>query len=47
VLDAVRRKDLDALNVLRISDAERLLGGARIAYLNATDPKRVIVGLDE
>src|SRR5262245_47873551 len=47
VLDAVRRKDMDALNVLKISDAERLLGGARIAYLNATDPKRVIVGLDE
>jgi len=47
VLDAVRRKDAEALNVLRISDAERLLSGARIAYLNATDPKRVIVGLDE
>ena len=47
VLDAVRRKDAEALNVLRISDAERLLGGAKIAYLNATDPKRVIVGLDE
>ncbi|MGE0132138.1 MAG: cell division protein FtsQ/DivIB [Blastocatellales bacterium] len=47
VLDAVRRKDADALNVLRISDAERLLGGTKIAYLNATDPKRVIVGLDE
>jgi cell division protein FtsQ len=47
VLDAVRRKDAEALNVLRISDAERLLGGTRIAYLNATDPKRVIVGLDE
>lgn len=47
VLDAVRRKDTDALNVLRISDAERLLSGTKIAYLNATDPKRVIVGLDE
>ncbi len=47
VLDAVRRKDAEALNVLRIGDAERLLGGAKIAYLNATDPKRVIVGLDE
>ncbi len=47
VLDAVRRRDADALNVLRISDAERLLSGVRIAYLNATDPKRVIVGLDE
>jgi cell division septal protein FtsQ len=47
VLDAVRRKDPEALNVLRISDAERLMSGAKIAYLNAMDPKRVIVGLDE
>jgi len=47
VLDAVGNKDADKLNVLRISDAERLLSGVRIAYLNATDPKRVIVGLDE
>jgi hypothetical protein len=48
VLDAVRSKNAEALNVLRISDAERLLKeDVRIAYLNATDPKRVIVGLDE
>jgi cell division septal protein FtsQ len=47
VLDAVRNRDAERLNVLRISDAERLLSGVRIAYLNATDPKRVIVGLDE
>jgi cell division septal protein FtsQ len=47
VLDAVKRNDAEALNVLRISDAEKLLSGARISYLNATIPKRIIVGLDE
>jgi cell division protein FtsQ len=50
VLDAVRSQNAEALKVLRISDAERLLDSSRranIAYLNATDPKRVIVGLDE
>lgn len=47
VLDAVRRKDAEALKVLSISDAERLLGGAKIVYVNATIPKRVIVGLAE
>lgn len=46
ILAAVNRKDLEALNVLRISDAERLLNGT-INYLNVTDPKRPIVGLDE
>ena len=47
VLDAIKRKDAEALNVLRIGDAEKLLSGVKIAYLNATIPKRVIVGLDE
>jgi len=47
VLDAVRRKDAQALQVLKIEDAQRLLNGNRIAYLNATIPKRVIVGLAE
>lgn len=47
VLEAVRRRDADALRVLSITDAERLLGGARIVYVNATIPKRVIVGLAE
>src|SRR5262245_13290326 len=46
ILDAVRRKDLDALNVLRISDAERLLSG-KILYLNVNDPKRPVAGFDE
>lgn len=47
VLDAIRRKDAEALNVLRIDDAEKLLSGAQIAYINASEPKRVIVGLFE
>jgi cell division septal protein FtsQ len=48
VLDAVRRGDTNALNLFKIGDVERLLQPeVRIAYLNATDPKRVIVGLDE
>jgi len=47
VLDAIRRKDAEALNVLRIADAEKLLSGARIAYVNASDPRRMIVGLYE
>ncbi len=47
VLDAIRRKDVEALNVLRVADAEKLLNGAGISYLNATTPKRVVVGLNE
>lgn len=48
VLDAIRRKDAQALQVLKIEDAERLLSSSsRVAYLNATIPKRVIVGLAE
>jgi len=46
ILAAVGRKDTDALNVLRIGDAERLLNG-KINYLNVNDPKRPVVGLDE
>jgi cell division protein FtsQ len=46
ILAAIGRKDLDALNVLRIGDAERLLSG-KINYVNVNDPKRPVVGLDE
>jgi POTRA domain, FtsQ-type/Cell division protein FtsQ len=46
ILAAIGHKDLDALNVLRISDAERLLSG-KINYVNVNDPKRPVVGLDE
>jgi cell division septal protein FtsQ len=47
VLDAIRKKDLQALQVLKIEDAQKLLDGGKVAYLNATIPKRVIVGLAE
>jgi cell division septal protein FtsQ len=46
ILAAINRKDLEALNVLRIGDAERLLNG-KINYVNVNDPKRPVVGLDE
>src|SRR5215813_2404946 len=46
ILAAIGSKDLDKLNVLRIGDAERLLGG-KINYVNVNDPKRPVVGLDE
>lgn len=46
VLEAVERRDLNALTLLKVSDAERLLENAgRISYLNATQEDRVIVGL--
>ncbi|HZF39316.1 MAG TPA: FtsQ-type POTRA domain-containing protein, partial [Blastocatellia bacterium] len=46
ILAAIDRKDLDALNVLRIGDAERLLS-EKINYVNVVDPKRPVVGLNE
>ncbi len=45
VLSAIERKDLSTLNLLNVSDARRLINGGRVAYLNATRPDRVIVGL--
>ena len=45
VLDAVARRDLETLQLLRLGDAERLLAGARIAYLNTKVPRRIVVGL--
>jgi cell division septal protein FtsQ len=47
ILQAVERKDISALQLMRISDAERLLSGKPIAYINATVPGRAIVGLAE
>src|SRR5262249_3458176 len=47
ILDAIKRKDLETLNVLRISDAERLLSGAKIGYLNVSNPNHLVVGFDE
>ena len=43
VIDAIERKDLSALGLLKASDAERLVNGERIAYLDVTHPG-VIVG---
>lgn len=45
VLDAVARRDLETLQLLRLGDAERLLAGARIAYLNTKVPRRIVVGI--
>jgi cell division septal protein FtsQ len=45
VLDAVARRDVAALRVLKLTDAERLLSGPPIAYINATLTDRVVVGL--
>ena len=45
VLDAVERRDVTALRVLKLTDAERLLSGPPIAYINATLSDRVVVGL--
>lgn len=45
VLDAIERKDLSTLGFYKITDAERLVRGNRIAYLNVTHPERVVVGL--
>ncbi len=43
VVDAIERKDLTALGLLKVSDAEKLVNGDRIAYLNVTHAS-VIVG---
>lgn len=47
ILQAVERKDISALQLLKISDAERLLHSKPIAYINTTVPGRAIVGLAE
>lgn len=44
VLDAAARRDLGSLGLLRVEDAQRMVDGARIAYLNTRIPRRVIVG---
>ena len=46
VLDAIERKDHSALGFFKIADAEKLVNGNRISYLNVTHPERVIVGLE-
>jgi cell division septal protein FtsQ len=47
VVTAIEKPDVEALKLLRINDAEKLLSGARISYINATTPNRVVVGLEE
>jgi cell division protein FtsQ len=47
ILQAVERRDISALQLLKISDAEQLLSGKPIIYINATVPERAIVGLAE
>jgi hypothetical protein len=46
VLEAVARRDVETLGLLRLAEAEKLLGGARITYLNAKVPRRIVVGLN-
>ena len=46
VLDAIERKDLSALGFFKIADAEKLVNGNRISYLNVTHPERVVVGFE-
>ncbi len=46
-LDAVKRRDLESMRLLRLGDVERLLSGRRIKYVNATNLNRVVVGFDE
>lgn len=45
VLDAIERKDLSTLGFFKITDAERLVHGNRISYLNVTPAEHVVVGL--
>jgi cell division protein FtsQ len=47
VIEVVNRRDADRLGLMKIGDADRLLSGVPIKYLNVTDPSRVVVGLDE
>ena len=46
VLEAIERKDLSALGLLKVSDAEKLVSGKRIAYLNVMHPEHVVVGFE-
>lgn len=45
VLDAVARRDLSTLELFRVTDAERLLGGRRISYINTKSTRRLVIGL--
>jgi cell division septal protein FtsQ len=45
VLDAIDRKDVEALELFRVTDAARLLGGVPVSYINTRSPDRVVIGL--
>lgn len=45
VLDAVDRGDLSALELFKVTDATKLIGGARISYIDTRSPNRVVIGL--
>lgn len=47
LLDAVRRKDLDAMRIFRLEDVDRLLGGRKVEYVNTTNATRITVGFNE
>jgi len=47
LIDAVRRKDLDAMRIFRLEDVDRLLGGRKVEYVNTTNATRITVGLNE
>lgn len=44
ILEKIEQKEISSLGFLNHSDAERLVNGDRIAYLNVTLPDRVIIG---
>lgn len=45
VLDAIERKDLEKLELFRVTDAARLLDGPNVAYINTRTPNRIVIGL--
>jgi chorismate mutase len=47
VIDAIERKDIEALELFRVTDAARLLDGTSVAYINTRNPNRVVIGLTD
>ena len=45
ILDAIERKDIEKLELFRVTDAARLLDGPNVAYINTRTPNRVVIGL--
>lgn len=44
LIDLIEKKDISSIGFLNKADAERLVKGEKIAYLNVTHPERAIVG---